>query len=426
MTTFTANSGFSNVSLTTSIATEFNLLLGFNGLSSTVLTDTFFQLQKGFNSVSESLDISIGRLEYPAGTFYPQDGTARIINNVTNEFYTVPIVDGYFPIYPYTDSLGVPVEMVIGARIGSLRGATIITLTTPQIVTVILSEILSMAVKTTGRVLGRTTELNANNYDTGQCCYAERVFANPGQTWYQNDKSSFLLKKLTTLDTIVFKLYRNDVEVAVLSDNTYGELFDFDFYAGFIIHWELVYVAFGEGQYQIKADEILGGIPVEFVSQEFCLTIFSAEKANRTFRIETYQTGSIIRSGYNYDELGLDNGWYQSYRVPGKLGNKKATLESDYLMTSDRRMLQIQDRMSYEYELETELIPASLIKVLVEDNLLANQIQLTDYNLFNSQSYQRLELMPGAVNDLKSYQYNKFQCLQMTMKDRTDDILKRN
>jgi hypothetical protein len=428
MTTFATQVGFNSTAPNLlETYSYFELLRGFNSASPNRLLTSYFSLLRGLNSASPSSAVSIGRVEFPSGTFYPQDGVATIVNNVTNESYTVPLIDGYFPIYSYLDEFDAPVEMIVGARVGTKRGAIVITITTPGIYTVVLSESLSIATKATALSLTRVNEVNTNDFlYQGECCYTEPVFALPLAEWWKNDKSSFLQKKLTALDTIEFKLFKNGLEVAILDNDYLGEYYSFTLYTGFVLYWENVYSNYGTGSYQVKAFEVLGGLPVQWDSQEFCLDTYSDLKADGTFRIETYQTGSILRSGFNYDELNLTRGWYQSYRLKGILGNKKATLESDYLMTSDRRMLQIQDKVSYEYELQTNLLPAAVAKVLIEDNLIANEILLTDFNLYNTDIFRRVELYPTSINDTKSFSGNRKVIYSIIFKERVDNILKRN
>ena len=103
MTVFATNTGFNSFSVPTSIETYFGLLKGFNSVSINKDNSTYFGLLKGFNSFSVGSEISLGRVEYPVGVALSIDGTAKITNNVTGEFYFSEMVNGQFPIYLFYD-----------------------------------------------------------------------------------------------------------------------------------------------------------------------------------------------------------------------------------------------------------------------------------------------------------------------------------
>ena len=377
----------------------------------------------GFRSISPELFISKGRVTIN-GNVLDASGTATISSTAGS--YITAISGGEFTIWNYTEVDGTPLEITID--IDSLYlGTRTLTITQPQMVDVEVFSTFGMAGKSTAISLFKQEELYANDFVyQDECCYNEKVFASNDNLWWKNDKSSFLLKKILTSDSIIFKLYKDDVEIEVLNTDAFGEYYSFEGYTGFVLYWELVYLTHGAGSYQVKADVLTIGVASEWLSQEFCLSLYSDEAADKTFRIESYQQGTILRSGYNYDELGLSEGWYQSFRITGQFGNKKPSLENDYLMTSDRKMLQIQDKVSYEYVLQTGLIPASVGKILIEDNIIANRILLTDYNLYNTEFFRRVEVYPSAINDVKSYPYQRNLIYEVAFKDRFDDILKRN
>jgi len=431
MTTFATNTGFNSVGVAYNDETYFGLLKGFNGTSILEDKTTYLGLLKGFNAPSVDTPISLGRIEYPSGTFLQSDGIAFITNNNTGEFYTVAMIGGIFPIYLFYDGMVDFHSITITARTLGLRGSLVVDV--PELgryYTVRMEEALTMAVKDTATVVSLGNEVNTNDfiYD-GECCYTEEVFALPGGQWWKNDKSSFLLKKLLNTDTIVFKLFKDGVELTTLSTATLGEYYDFELYTGYVLYWENVYSIYGPGSYQVKAELNLAGIAAGWESQIFCLTSYSDEKADKTIRIETYQTGSIIRSGYNYDELELSSGWYQSFRIKGMFGSKTPTIENDYLMSSlrsSREAIQIQSSIIYEYQLQTGLIPYSVGKVLIEDSLLANRILITDYNLYNSQIFRRAEVKPESIGETKIFSHNRNLIYNIAFTDRFNDILKRN
>lgn len=378
-----------------------------------------FSIDKSLNAVYSTLDISIGKVYYES-EIYPT-GTATVLDTSTGNSYSVAVVDGCFPIYHAVDSNLNPVEQIITVRDADLRGTVVITLTTGQIVNITLSDALTMAVKGQATVVSSLSTVNTNDYCyRGECCYKETVFALPGGQWWKNDKSSFLLKKLFSAETIVFTLLKDGLLLSTLDNNVLGEYYSFENYTGFVLYWENVYSLYGAGNYQVIGTLSSQGI---WQSQEFGLQLYDDLKADGTFRIEAYQVGSILRSGYNYDELGIS--WYQSYRISGMFGLKTPSLESDFLMTSDRKMLQLQDKVVYEYELQTGLIPSQVGNVLLEDTILGNEIFITDYNLYNSEIYRRVPVKSSGIKEVKHYPQNRNCIYSISFKDRFDNILKR-
>jgi hypothetical protein len=58
------------------------------------------------------------------------------------------------------------------------------------------------------------------------CCDCLGVFGG-GSEDYQNDKSTFFYRRSQASDTITLKLKKDGTEVATITDNTYGTLYDF-------------------------------------------------------------------------------------------------------------------------------------------------------------------------------------------------------
>lgn len=429
LTPFDLHVGFNSISIEPiEKQTYFELLKGFNGLNTELLRETYFSLQTGFNSVGVEGFLFRGRIEYPEGVPYTETGTVTVFNILTNEFYSFTVSGGSFTFQSYIDDDFNFSEILLGYRDSNFRGAIIIpSPSESEIYTIILSEVLTMAVKASSRVLpARTSGVTTSLFFNDGCCYEEMVFANFGENWWENDRSSFLLKKILSTDTIVFKLYKNDIFVNILDNPTYGVPQYFDMYTGFQLEWQKVWLENGSGCYQIKAEMNLAGLESVFESQSFNLSRYSEMVANNTVRIESYQTGTILRSGFNYDELGLNNGWYASYRIKGKFGNKKPSYETDVLLTSNRRLLQIQDSIKYEYSLQTLPIPSNIAKVLIEDTLLANQILISDYSLSNTEVFRRVEVAVNSISDVKTYDSSKNVIYEITFGDRQPNIIKRN
>lgn len=266
------------------------------------------------------------------------------------------------------------------------------------------------------------------NFCDPACCFKERVFADPGGEYYKNDKSSFLFRLFTASDAIVFKLFKNGVEVATISDDTYGELFEpgdlaaQPLYAGLLICWENVFNIHSYGQFELVVELNRFGVDETITSRTFCLYPYSDEMADGTVRIESIQNGCIESSVFDYTDLE----WYQSIRIPGKFFDKQPELIIDNYFNDTRTKVQTQDSITNEYRLETKLIPSEIANVLIYDYLLANTITVTDSNLFNFEIYRNLNVRPTSIDEAKYFEANRLGKFQFIFSDRKDNILKRN
>jgi hypothetical protein len=289
-----------------------------------------------------------------------------------------------------------------------------------------------MATKIGGTILPNipTTDTNESCLCVSGCEYTETVFASPGNEWWKNDKSAFLLQKQIAADTIVFKIYKADVLVATISNDSYGEWYDFGdlgnaLYTGFVADWELIYSAFGAGFYKIKADKVLLGVSSTFTSQLFRLKVYSDLAADNTFRLESYQNGNIMSSQFDYTDI-LAGGWYQSFRIDGRLLAPDLTLEIDRILDEDYVQNQVIEQIKNEWTLLARQIPVLISDQIVYDNILANEVLITDYSLHNHDIYRRKELYITSIEKTGEPNMNKNRSYKISLSDRTENIIKRN
>jgi hypothetical protein len=126
---------------------------------------------------------------------------------------------------------------------------------------------------------------------------------------------------------------------------------------------------------------------------------------NRTVRIETVQNGSINGGPTEFNFVGME--WENMFRLPGHVSTRKPTLEDESYLTSKRERKLIQRKIINTYTLHTELIPRSVVNLLIYDSLLANSIFVTDYNLFSphmlvqgkSFEYNRIAMHPESIDE---------------------------
>jgi hypothetical protein len=289
------------------------------------------------------------------------------------------------------------------------------------------------------------------------CDYIEYVFGNSADE-INNDKSSFLLKKALNTDTIVFELWKGGEKKQDIIDNTLGEFYDGfavqPLYVGVVIHWEKVLSLYGFGQYTIRAVQNIASQETTFTSRKvlslygfgqytiravqniasqettftsrtFQILSYSALNANNTVRIETYQQGYILNSDFDYREL-LPDGWYQSFRVWGKFGAKTPIFESEPYLSENRVLRQNQDKIIAEYTLELEALPSVIHNQLIYDNMLANEVFITDSNILNTEKFERVSLYPKSIEEPEATAYNTRMNQVIKLVEKEQRTVKRN
>ena len=262
------------------------------------------------------------------------------------------------------------------------------------------------------------------------CEYEEIVFAKSDGSYWQQDITSFLTRKISSADTIEIKLLRYGAEVATITDNTFGTLYqagDFTaqpLYVGWIADWTLIYDALRGGQYQVQIDKTIAGVASTFMSRKFRLREYDAMAAHRTVRVETMQTGNILSSPFDFTDL-LPGGWPQSMRFKGHFGDKTPQLETDRFLDTSYNEVQNRDQVRFEYTLSLEDTPQNIFNEFSEREILANTLLVTDYDVMNPAVYRRV---PVVIDSLAAATFfpNGRGRFSFTCSDRTKDTIKRN
>lgn len=274
------------------------------------------------------------------------------------------------------------------------------------------------------------TNIEENSVCVCKCNYREFVFSEVGAItdWNKNDKTTLLFKKAIAGDSITIKLYKDTTPYTIV-DNTYGDYYagtltTQPLYWGFVADWNKIYNSLGPGTYYFEITTVIIGTTTVTESIEYYLQPYSDFQANGTVRIETYNTGNIISSQFNYESL-LTGGWYQSVRIKGKLLPKIPKITTDNYINQNNEIIQIQDKITNEYELELSLIPSVIADTLIYDNMLANKILISDYNIYNEDVKRQVELRPTDI-EKKYFNYNNNVKFKIKLTESKDNIIKNN
>ena len=288
-----------------------------------------------------------------------------------------------------------------------------------------------LATKTSATVIPNVPELSTNSVClcSSGCEYVESVFALNGGEWYENDASAFLYQKLIAADTITLKLYKSETELATITGVTYGTDYptftEKPLYVGYQLDWEKVFNLHGAGWYQVKAEKVILGTSSTETSQKFRLLEYSDEAADGTTRIESYQSGNILSSSFDYTDLVV-GGWYQSYRINGRLSSPDPKFETDRILDENYEQDQVNDQIFKEWTLETKQLSSQIGNQLLYDNSLANKYLVSDNNNNNYEIYRRQNLYVTGIEKLHENAGNKQRSWKLTLSNKIQNTIKRN
>jgi hypothetical protein len=259
---------------------------------------------------------------------------------------------------------------------------------------------------------------------TCDCPYSELAFHSTSTDEWKNDKASFLVRRGAATEAWVFQLYKAGLLVATITSSTYGEYYDFGSLAyadlkGMVIYWKQVYDAFGNGDYTVRIEKTFGGVSVATESHTFMVRPYSFEQASGTVKLETYQNGTFVATGYTLRGVN----WYQSMRMQGIFWNKQPKVETNEYFNSDRLRTQIWDKIVNTYSLELRMLPSFISNAVIYDQLLANTIYLTDYNI-NNEVYRKVPVRLDGIAEAEYYQRNTAGNFEFTFNDLSEGTIK--
>lgn len=256
-----------------------------------------------------------------------------------------------------------------------------------------------------------------------ECAYREPAFYG-GNGKYENDYTSLFINKVDNSDIIKFVLINiennEETELTEAEEALFGQYFDNDTFTGIRIEFDKLVAAFPDlSAIKFRIEQEVFGSNVEVETHEFQLIRYSAEMANGTVRIETVNSGRI-ESGNDYH----DYKWRRSVRLFGFFGRESPTISVDNYQDGDRTIKQIQDSIKNEYTLETELVPNQIFRAVMFNDMLANEIFISDYNIRNA-NYKGVPVVPESVSSTY-YEKNSNGSYEITFTDRKQNNVKRN
>lgn len=261
-----------------------------------------------------------------------------------------------------------------------------------------------------------------------RCDFEEKVFADGDNDGIKNDFSDFLFKKITAGDTILIELLKGDIVLAQINDNSLGEYYNgFDnqpLYVGWQADWTKIFAAHSGGRYQVRVTTTILGDESEFLSRYFRLNTFDILTADKTVKIESFQSGNLQNSEFDFTGL-VPGGWLSSIRLPGSFGKMQPTIERDIYQDTSYREVQNRDVVNREYKLAANLVPESLYDRLTIKDLLGNQILITSYDVLQELKYEKFPVVPDSFGEAR-YDALGNTHFEVTFSDRQKNIIKTN
>ena len=263
-----------------------------------------------------------------------------------------------------------------------------------------------------------------------ECDFVETVFADLADTDnYKNDRTDIGLFNIpdTVGGSYVIRLVKSGGTPIVITDNTYGTLSDLETitglptWFGYLLEWNKVATLEGFGAYTIEVDLVNYTNTITRTSYGFMLMPYSEVSADETVKIETVHNGCVA-SGIDYGETG----WIRSIRLPAIFKPVTPSFEVDNYFDTNDNKTQIKTSVVNNYSLQTKRLPSEVMKPLINDKLLANQIFVTDYNLFNFEDIRQLEVIATEIEEQITSSKSRKASFKIAFEEKKQNIIKRN
>lgn len=240
-----------------------------------------------------------------------------------------------------------------------------------------------------------------------QCIPALPMFTDEvGTDDFKNDWYRLFQNSITGGSHTVV-MYVNGEAINV-TDSTYGLLINGITFYGYQFNAYAIYQLhnYPEVYFVMNNFDSLGNLVKTTTSPTFQIKRYTDRAANGTVVIESFQNGQL-RHGNNYSDLRYDAGafnsklpnWHQRIRLPGKLKWAGAPVQLSGVVVNDsvHSRLQSLDTMDLEYDLELYLLGSVQANPVIFDFMFGNKVLVTDYNVYNYESYVKVSLLRTGI-----------------------------
>ncbi len=262
------------------------------------------------------------------------------------------------------------------------------------------------------------------------CQYEELALADlTDDASYRNDIKGLWYKRKDPAFDVDFFIKDEDGNETPLNDGTFGTFYDFGSFVndsnlkGYHLEWRRVLAVLGAGKYILIRKIGFFGLTSDFESYPYNCQPFSDDIANQTVRIISKMDGSLLDKEVNFK--GTE--WIDGMRIRGFFGDRQASLEKETITTIDNKVNQVKADILNEYELRTNLLPDAVVDYIIEYHSLANEIWISDYNIYNhSYKYIDKSVQLDNFNEIRYPNKNRSAILSATFSDRYLNLRKNN
>ena len=282
---------------------------------------------------------------------------------------------------------------------------------------------------------GKEVVLDYSNIGNAQTCEFELpVFAYPSDTTdtRRNDFTTSLLSLTNRYNTPEFYLevYNTTtcawVEVAQLTDSTYGEYFTFTSrpkWAGYRVDWYKVYNLEGVGCYRIRQEytDVTDAVVKINYSFKYNLKLYSDNLADRTTKIKYTLRGGKIGSVQNQEEVidYKDVIWDRELRLPSSFfGLPTSEFTREFVRYKNGAQVWVTDEQIQSYQYIVKKVPFQLHRELSITMMQCDEIYIWDYNSSNpnTDKYDAFRVIPTSNYEPNWTTYTPYASVQLTFK----------
>lgn len=178
-----------------------------------------------------------------------------------------------------------------------------------------------------------------------------------------------------------------------VTDNTYGTYSDFavevknnfNYISIKNIDWTAVRVAFGVGEYRIKATstDIFSNTDITY-SFQYNVKDYTPDAANNSVFIKIANTGLLGNINNPRERFSFPDDWQDAIRIKGKFGDDSSEYEQERTRYNDGFREYTKLTQVPKYILHVDRAPQNIRNFLRNEVAMANAIQMTDYNNNNA------------------------------------------
>jgi len=195
-----------------------------------------------------------------------------------------------------------------------------------------------------------------------------------------------------------------------LVNNTYGTFFPLGYhtdepqgtvrnYISYKLDLRQILILHQTGTYQIKIVEqrITGGNRVTY-DIPFCLSAYTPELANKTFRVEIENSGTISDRYDLAKDISFPEGFTNQIRLPGNFGGDNADHSTEQSKMNNKFLDDFTNITTPKFTMSVDPVDSFVHNFMNYDVFQARKIEITDYNNNNPDKHVKTPVIGVKYN----------------------------